>query len=287
MFKKIYNNLISRFLKSKIKSIEKSFTTCIFLNTENSYDVFRFKNILAPSITFLENKILVVNKYIDDLKEYPEYKIILDDEIFISNLHSYNKQMMLKLYVSKFISTTHYLILDTDIYVNKKFEFNDFFKNGKITLSVFDCLKYFKFKKYNTCQQTKWLFDTFRLQEKTIKDIEKPLFYGVTPALLITQEVKNLLQYLENKYGDFLKYYESNDNCGSEYTNYYVYINKKKLYCSPRSTKHFVSAVWSKNDSLYKLNKKSYFWVIQSTAKIDNEHLFYYLKIKDEIYHLK
>lgn len=287
MFKKIFNTIKKNFSITHKTGKNRTFTTCVFLNTDSEYDLFRFKNILAPSIHFLNNKVLVVNKYIDALKEFNDYKIILDDEIFVSTLDSYNKQMMLKLYIAKHIKTTHYLILDTDIYVNKKFEYEDFFKNDKITLSVFDCLHYFKIKKYNTCQQTKWLFDTFKLHGVSVNEIKKPLYYGVTPAILITDEVKNLIKFLDEKYDNFLNFFETNENCGSEYTNYYVYVNNKRLYDSPRSTKHFVSAVWSNNDSLYKLNKKSYFWVIQSTTKTDNYHLYYYLKIKDEIYNLK
>lgn len=261
-------------------NIEKNtYSTCVFLNTRNRYDVFRFENVLAPSAKFLNNKILIVNEYFDFLKKYNDYRIILDKDIFISSLPSYRKQMMLKLYISKFIETSHYLILDSDIYINNKFDFKDFFTDGKIVFSLFDALGgFFDIKNYDKCNQTKWIFDTIALHNKKIEEIKRPLCYGVTPALLITQEVKNLLIYLENEFDNFLDYYEHNDNCGSEYTNYYTFVNDKDLYKLDKNKEHFVNAIWSKDQSLDSLNKNSYFWVLQSNLKIDNNYILDYLK---------
>lgn len=255
-----------------------NFTTCIFLNTKSEYDLYRFKNILSPSIKFLKNKMLIVNQMIDDLNIYTDYKIVTDDEIFINtNINGYKKQMMLKLYVSKLIDTSYYLILDSDVYVNKPFELNDLFIDGKIALSIFcaDTL-FLDIKRYNICCQTKWIYDSLKLQDKKIENLKFPLFYGVTPSLLITREVKNLLKLFDNKNENFLDYYANENNCGSEYSNYYIYVNNKDLY-KDDSKKTLTSAVWNNTESIYDLDKNAFFWIIQSNTHIDNEFLFKFL----------
>lgn len=265
---------------------ENTYSTCIFLNTKNRYDIYRFENVLSPSAKFLDNKILVVNEYSDFLNKYKDYKIILDKDIFPHSFSNYRKQMMLKLYVSKYINTSHYLILDSDIYINKQFDFKDFFTDGKIVFSLFDALGgFFDIKNYDKCNQTKWIFDTIPLHNKKIEDIKRPLCYGVTPALLVTDEVKNLISYLENEFGDFVDFFENNDNCGSEYSNYYTYVNDKDLYKLDKSKEHFVNAIWSADQPLSSLNKNSYFWVIQSNLRIDNNYILEF--IKNEIHNAK
>jgi len=259
-----------------VQSIEENtYSTCIFLNTKNRYDIYRFENVLSPSAKFLDNKILVVNEYSDFLNKYKDYKIILDKDIFPHSFSNYRKQMMLNLYVSKLINTSHYLILDSDIYINKQFDFKDFFTDGKIVFSLFDALGgFFDIKNYDKCNQTKWIFDTIPLHNKKIEDIKRPLCYGVTPALLVTDEVKN-----------FVDFFENNDNCGSEYSNYYTYVNDKDLYKLDKSKEHFVNAIWSTDQPLSSLNKNSYFWVIQSNLKIDNNYILEF--IKNEIHNAK
>ena len=252
-----------------------TFTTCIFLNTKNEYDVFRFKHILSPSIEFITDKILIVNEITDEIKEFKNYKILLDNDIIIinNNISNYSKQMMLKLYISKYIKTSHYLILDSDIYVTKKFKFEDLFTDGKIILSIFDADVYLNIDKYENCHQTKWILDTFKLHNKNIKS---HFYYGVTPSLLITNEVKELLNFLDNKFCNFLNYFGTANIYGSEYSNYFVYVNDKDLY-KPDYGKNLVSAVWKPEDSIYHLNNESVFWIIQSNTNIDNKFLLKYL----------
>lgn len=259
--------------------IEKSFTTCIFLNTKSDYDVYRYNNILYPSLKFLNNKILIVPDLRDDLNLDESYTVLYDKDILgIDFPPVYIKQHLLKLYVAKFINTTHYLILDSDIFVNKKFKFTDFFTDDKISLFIYDGRGYLNEESYNDCCHTKWIIDSLKVLGKTHKDIKFPFCYGVTPGLFITKEVNELLGVLDSKHGNFLKFFIENP-LGMEYSYYYIHVHEKNLYCLDYS-KNFVSAVWSPDDSLTDLDNDSVFWVIQSNTKIDNKVLENFLHQK-------
>lgn len=252
--------------------INKSFTTCIFLNTKSDYDVYRYNNILYPSLQFLTNKLLIIPHFRNDVKLDDSYSVLYDRDILgIDSSPIYIKQHLLKLYVSKFINTSHYLILDSDIYINKNFEFKDFFTDDKISLFVYDGIGYLNDKKNADCCHTKWIMDTLKILEKTVDDIKSPFCYGVTPGLFITKEVIELLEILNLKYNDFIKFFIENP-FGMEYSYYYIHVYNKNLYCLDYSKK-FVSGVWSLDDSMLKLDKDAIFWVIQSNTKIDNKIL--------------
>jgi len=252
--------------------INGSFTTCIFLNTKSDYDVYRYNNILYPSLKFLTNKILVIPHFRNDLKLDDSYNILYDKDILgVDYSPVYIKQHLLKLYVSKFISTSHYLILDSDIYINKIFDFKDFFTDDKISLFIYDGFGYLNDKTNSDLCHTKWIIDTLKVLGKTIDQIKSPFCYGVTPGLFITKEVIELLEFLNLKYNNFVNFFMENP-LGMEYSYYYIHVYDKNLYCLDYS-KNFVSAVWSTEDSILNLNKDAIFWVIQSNTKIDNKIL--------------
>jgi|688.fasta_scaffold76318_6 hypothetical protein len=252
--------------------INDSFTTCIFLNTKSEYDVYRYNNILYPSLMFLTNKVLIIPHFRNDLKLDDSYKILYDKDVLgVDYSPIYIKQHLLKLYVSKFISTNYYLILDSDIYINKTFELKDFFTDGKISLFVYDGIGYLNDKVNHDSCHTKWIIETLNVLGKTVDQIKSPFCYGVTPGLFITKEVIELLELLNLKYNNFVKFFMENP-FGMEYSYYYIHVYGKNLYCLDYSKK-FVSAVWSPDDSILKLDKDSIFWVIQSNTKIDNKTL--------------
>jgi len=252
--------------------INDSFTTCIFLNTKSEYDVYRYNNILYPSLMFLTNKVLIIPHFRNDLKLDDSYKILYDKDVLgVDYSPIYIKQHLIKLYVSKFISTNYYLILDSDIYVNKTFELKDFFTDGKISLFVYDGIGYLNDKVNHDSCHTKWIIETLNVLGKTVDQIKSPFCYGVTPGLFITKEVIELLELLNLKYNNFVKFFMENP-FGMEYSYYYIHVYGKNLYCLDYSKK-FVSAVWSPDDSILKLDKDSIFWVIQSNTKIDNKTL--------------
>ena len=61
--------------------INKSFTTCIFLNTKSDYDVYRYNNILYPSLQFLTNKLLIIPHFRNDVKLDDSYSVLYDRDI--------------------------------------------------------------------------------------------------------------------------------------------------------------------------------------------------------------
>jgi hypothetical protein len=221
---------------------------------------------------FLTNKVLIIPHFRNDLKLDDSYKILYDKDVLgVDYSPIYIKQHLLKLYVSKFISTNYYLILDSDIYINKTFELKDFFTDGKISLFVYDGIGYLNDKVNHDSCHTKWIIETLNVLGKTVDQIKSPFCYGVTPGLFITKEVIELLELLNLKYNNFVKFFMENP-FGMEYSYYYIHVYGKNLYCLDYSKK-FVSAVWSPDDSILKLDKDSIFWVIQSNTKIDNKTL--------------
>lgn len=252
--------------------MNKTFTTCIFLNTKSDYDVYRYNNIQYPSLKFLSNKILIIPEFRKDLKLDDSYIVLYDKDILgIDFPPIYIKQHLLKLYVSKFINTSHYLILDSDVYVNKIFKFNDFFTDDKISLFLYDGIGYLNDETYIDSCHTKWILESLKVLGKTVDDIKSPFCYGVTPGLFITKEVKELLEFLNLKYNNFIEFFIKNP-VGMEYSYYYIHVHEKNLYCIDYSKK-FVSAVWSPDDLISNLDGEAIFWVIQSNTKIDNKIL--------------
>ena len=259
--------------------MSKSFTPVIFLNTKSEYDVIRFNTILSPSIKFLSHKVLVIPEMVETLQLDDSYRIIYDCDIIKTSASypNYRKQCLLKLYVANHIDTTHYLILDSDIYVNKPFFWDEFFNaNGQITLFVYDADGYLDKTKMDTCCHTKWIFDALSVYNKTLDDISRPLYYGVTPGLLITEQVKQILKFFGEYHPNFVEFY-GEFYMGCEYSYYYLHVNRKNLYVADYS-KQWISGVWTDKNSLDDLNPHTNFWIIQSTRQYDNKFLLNFLK---------
>lgn len=248
----------------------RTFTTVICLNTNSEYDVTRFNSVLSPSIKFIKNKILVIPRYVDFL-DTEGYKVITDKAVLGDvEIDNYKKQHLLKLYISKYIDTTHYLILDSDIYVNKKFDFEDFFDGDKIQLFIKD--------EYDNVSGDEitldiWHVEWIRGAMKVLnKRPVKPFHYGVTPGLFITNEARSLITLLEAKFGNFIEYYKTNE-AGCEYSLYYLFVNGKGYY--KEEMKH-ISALWCSHNKLEDLSRTATFWIIQSNTKINNSLVYDY-----------
>ncbi|MBL6679113.1 MAG: hypothetical protein ISQ42_04835 [Flavobacteriaceae bacterium] len=241
-------------------------TVLIFLNSNKKGDIDRFNKLLKPSINFISKKILVVPKYNPKIEIDKSYEILLDRQI-VKNYHmkAYDKQMILKLLVSRLINTKFYLVLDTDNICNKKFTLKQLFQNEKIMLSIYNGYKYFLPENKNI-NHSIWLHAAKNILN--VKNISNPFYYANTPVLFVTKYVKKLLNELDNKTGNFSKYYKDNYLLYSEYSLYFMYIQKYNLYKNESEEPGLISGVWTDSHSLLNLNNDKIFWVIQSHLKI-------------------
>lgn len=201
-----------------------------------------------------------------DLQE--KFKIILENDIMkypIKN-KKYSTQMMCKILMANYVKTKHYLVIDDDIIAIRKFGMNDIFVN-KITKQI----RYTPDKTFNE----RWWISSAEVLNM-LDELDKNNLMSVTPQILITKEVKNLMNYLYTLHGDWEHKLMYMKERWTEYTLYWMYLlkhNKLKLYkksvipLSDNSTN-----IWFNNNNLDESvkrmlqNKKQYFGVIQSNV---------------------
>jgi len=150
--------------------------------------------------------------------------LICLDETYISNWFT---QQFAKIYVSKIINSTCYIVLDSKNIFIKNADMSTFILDNKIKMYFSthcdELLKY-----YHNC------FDYFRIKDVSFYNPYKPPLYiqSTTPFVFITQECKNLIDFIENKenitlYKFFFRH---------KYTEFFLYfawlcfVNKKDNY---------------------------------------------------------
>lgn len=156
------------------------------------------------------------NDKIDFIKKYYPKKllskvnIIYRDKIFNKyEKSSWRNQQYFKLYISNYVLSKYYVILDGKNHFIRKTVLTDFIKNGKPKLFLSqpgnmikyykNCLSYFKIK------------DPFNYKYKNdySKTIGKNTLLTTTPYIFIKEQVINLINYIENKekmtFYDFFK----------------------------------------------------------------------------------
>lgn len=159
-----------------------------------------------------------VNKYIKDVKT----KVIIEDDMLPPsyNFASHRKQMLLKLLIWKYINTDYYLILDDDIISLKPFGYNDLFSKTnkmKIRYAAESSI-------YNQPQAWEGSRDLLQLKKtKNIYRLKNTI--SITPEILITSVVKDMMKYLENKYKTVEKLYSEMVRISwTEYVIYWLYL---------------------------------------------------------------
>ena len=94
-------------------------------------------------------------------------------------------QQIVKLYVSKYITTLHYLVLDTDCFFTKKCAYDNIIIDNKCIYNV-DCKNNYE----------KW----WENSRKYINYKEKQTkYFGVTPSILYTKICLELIDYLNSQ----------------------------------------------------------------------------------------
>ena len=246
---------IRRFFEISWKTHDKNFKKddidCIYFIIQNDEKKY-FEKLMLKHIKGVKCQIIT-----DDMLISPEY-----------NFTSHRKQMLLKLLIIKYIQTKLYLILDDDIISVKSFGYNDLFINKKIKFNAENDI-------YTQPQVWECSRDLLRLEKKTnIYRLKNTL--SITPEILITSVVNDMMNYLVIRYGNYENLFlKMTELSWTEYTLYWLYLR----YIDKKGIRfYYKSAILSSYnlfsyDENYKeilkealINKIAYFVIIQSNV---------------------
>ncbi len=151
---------------------------------------------------------------------YPNWpwKFVVEDAVVLKTLPSgWAKQQTAKLSISGLVRTPHYLIIDDDTILTRPFKCEDMFYNGKVIFNK--CAIDFVFFFYWSCRVLKWDFDKVQYA---------PYHLAITPQVLITEQVRDLVSWLEGEYGDRMQWqtHLANEKF-TEYTLYWQWLMKR------------------------------------------------------------
>jgi len=214
------------------------------INELNSYKIFR--EISLPlydkflDTEFIDNFYIICPRdnieYIQkDTQLYPilQFKFIEEESIIDSNLSNekgWIKQQIIKLCIANIIETEYYLVVDSDMYLNQPLRYQDLFYDNKIKYTSEPYQT--KNDKYHSTNSNWWASSCKVLNYPIENLYNDEKLMGVTPQVLITQTVKNLIEYL-------IAVYKTNwkkiicDMTFTEYTLYWIYLlmnNQTELY---------------------------------------------------------
>lgn len=257
-------------------------TFCIILNNEKKYDVDRFYKVTHPYLIKNTPKdspinLIVKNKKLNNFPTEGISKIIEDSEIIkeLKTNRPYKRMHLIKMYSYKTIDTDYYIVIDSDTFLTKPFKIENIVdKDYKISLNIHNGVRYLE---NDTGKHKEWIINS----EKTIgtKLDRKFLHFSVSPFFVITEQMKNMVEFLQNNYEDFCETFLKND-MGMESSLYYAYLNKiGVLYEYSTSSKNYINdidAIWSKSKKeISELDKSKQFWVIQSNTEIPNIDIYF------------
>jgi hypothetical protein len=251
----IYHNNIRRFFeiswKTHDKNLKKEDIDCIYF--------------IVPfdEKQYVEN---MIQTYIRDVKT----KIITDDDLipYKFQFNSHRKQMLLKLLVYKYVKTNLYLVLDDDIISLKSFTYHDLFLGKK--------LKYASESGINS-QPYVWECsrDLLQLNNKTnIYKLKNTM--SITPEILITSVVVDMMNYLVRIHGSVNKLYNIMTRVSwTEYTLYWLYLR----YIDKKGISYYtIGSLTTDNLLEYHNNYK------HLLHKIIREKLNYFAIIQSNVY---
>lgn len=196
----------------------------------------------------------------------------------LPNKHWYYQQL-LKLKIANFIKTKHYLTLDIDMFLIKELKYDDMFFDNKIIYT------HESFPHNNPPGYTNksWWENSCKILNCPIEKLHNmDNLMGVTPQLLITNVVNDLIIFLENKFGPSWDTFVAN-NGFTEFSLYWIYVMERnicELYTKSGTplldVDEDVSVLHhSSNEKIIKtvinaLNSKKYhFLLVQGWLKID------------------
>jgi hypothetical protein len=188
-------------------------------------------------------------------------------------------QQILKLKIANFIKTKYYLILDIDMYLIKPLCFDDMFYENKIIYT------HEKFPHNNPpgYTNTSWWENSAKLLNYNVEKLfDRNDLMGVTPQLLLTCVVKDILLLMESKYGVNWEI-TLIDKSFTEFTLYWIFLiqnNMEQYYTTngfplldvdeehtvlhPNSNETIIRVT---NQALS--SRKYHFFLVQNWLKID------------------
>ena len=206
------------------------------------------------------------NKHIKGVNK----QIITEDELLnpIYDFKSHRKQMLLKLLICEYIKTELYLVLDDDIISLKKFEYSDLFSKNKIRYAAERSIE---------TQPYVWKAsrDLLKLENTKISSLRNTI--SVTPEIMITSVVKDMMNYLMRIYRDEQELYDVMMKISwTEYTVYWLYLR----YIDKKGIKYYYV-----NDPLTNVNlmdyNKNYVDIIKSVLDKKEKH---FMIIQSNVY---
>lgn len=200
----IYHDNIKRFFEiswqTHNKNLKKEDIECIFFIVPSDDKVY-FESFCSKHITDIHTKIILEEDLIQ-----PKYQF-----------SSHRKQMLLKLLICKYVKTDLHLILDDDIISLKEFAYEDLFHKGKVKYAAEPSIE---------SQPYVWKcsLDLLKLKTKTnIYRLKHTM--SITPEIIITSVVKDMMNYLINMHRTYQKLYEQMMSTSwTEYTLYWLYL---------------------------------------------------------------
>ena len=215
---------INRFLELTLYSILKNF---------NNADIEEFLIITREQdMDYFQNE-LNKNNYNKDYNN--QIKIINEKKVFNKKVYSnYQLQIILKLYISYYVKTELYITLDSDMYLTKKISINDIIVDNKPIVN-FEKIKY----------HIGWHNSTKKILNIDFNENDDCI--GVTPSILYTNFVKQLLKEYEKDILSFPKLF-------TEYSLYSLFITHKynisldKLYYRKNL---YNNCIWNKLDNKF------------------------------------
>ena len=269
-------------------------------NSPNSYDQFMKLGVVSYN-KYLDTK--TVSKFIIicpkcDIEELRTLKILypkipfqfVNEEIFIKNnieCEGWVKQQLIKLKSYTLVDTREYITLDGDLFLVDYLSYNDLFLDGKpkYTSEPFQTIN-----DVNFSVNSKWVYGSCSLLKYDSGYLDGKSIMSVTPQILITHYVKQLIDYLSRKYSNWEQ--EFIDKNASEYTLYWLFLYNngltdayidvttntlsRPLWFHDLSTNGLVSMSDDELSGVVKNSlslKKMYFCVIQSWIRQNVDHI--------------
>jgi hypothetical protein len=174
------------------------------------------------------NDIETIRKYTDLYTSIPfsfiDENTLLDKNVF--DIEGWYKQQIIKLMVANVIQTKYYLVLDSDLYLNQLLRYEDLFYNNKLKYSQ-QPWQTVNDKYYST--NSNWWISSCNILNYPVENLyDQKYLMGVTPQILITENVKNLINHLKELYcSEWQK--RICEMKFTEYTLYWIYLMKNNL----------------------------------------------------------
>jgi len=188
-----------------------------------TFDKFLDKSSLSEFIIICPSgEVPFVNEQI--VNKYPEFpwKIYNDSQLLDNGVSAgWAKQQLSKMAISQLVKTEHYLIIDDDTYLTRKFDYNSLFaSDGKLRMNKINIDFPFFFLWSN--QLLDYDFDLVQKAEYVM---------GITPEIFHTQTVKDIIKYLVTKYGKNKQWQlKLEKNKFTEYGVYWIWLLKQGTY---------------------------------------------------------